>query len=177
MMNIETFWSMIDEARQLSRGNIEIQHESLIEALLQLSARDIQEFDRILWTMMARAYRADLWEAVALVACGCTDDGFHEFQGWLIAQGQTIYERVLVNPDNLSEIVDKKQRFNIFDGGMTSIADETHEQKTGEFLPETGYREKVILVGGSLIPEYERPAKFPQIMAKLGKCDDDELFR
>lgn len=176
-MNTETFWSMIEAARQQSKGNIEIQHELLIDALSRLIPADIQEFDRILWMMMARAYRADLWEAASLIACGCTDDGFHEFQGWLIAQGQAIYEKVLDNPDNLSEIVDKKQRFNIFDGGMTSIADETYEQKTGEFLPESGYREKVVLVGGSLIPENERPAKFPRIIAKLGKCHDDELFR
>jgi hypothetical protein len=129
--------------------------------------------------MYARAYRADLWEAVSLAACGCTDDGFREFKGWLIAQGKTIYETVLYDPDNLADIVDRNQRFNIFHGRMTSIAQEAYEQKTGqEEIPESGYSETPDL-GRPLIPHNERPSKYPRIMAKLGECNDedfDELY-
>lgn len=174
-MNTEKFWSMIEEARQQSRREIETQLELLKGALADLSKESIQEFDRILWMMMARAYRADLWEAASLVACGCSDDGFHEFQGWLIAQGQAIYESVLENPENLSDFVDKKQRFNIFEGRMTSIAEEAYESKTGQLIPESGYREKVTLVGRPLTPENERGAKFPRIVAKFGSCDDENF--
>src|SRR5688572_29673398 len=123
-MNIKIFWSIIEKHRQKGKTDIEAQLEAFTESLSQLPAEDIQEFDRLLWELMHRAYRADLWEAAWVAACGCTDDGFHEFQGWLISQGETIYESVLDDPDNLSDAVDKEQRFNIFNGGMTSVAEE-----------------------------------------------------
>lgn len=71
-MDIEKFWAVIEGARQASNGNLEKQVKLMIEALTHLSANEIQEFDRILWTMMARVYRADLWEAVLLVTNGAS---------------------------------------------------------------------------------------------------------
>lgn len=168
-MDIEKFWAVIEATHQTSHGNINQQLELLIETLSQFPAEIIQEFDRILWIFMARAYRADLWETVSVVACGCTDDGFHEFLGWLIAQGETMYEKVLDDPNSLADVVDKEQRFNIFNGRMTSIAQEAYEQKTGQDIPETGYRETVNLKR-SLIPASERSSHYPRIFATFGKC-------
>jgi hypothetical protein len=173
-MNVEMFWSLIEESRQQSEANKNKQLEWLTQALLPLPLEDIQEFDRILWMMMARAYRADLWEAADLIACGCTDDGFVRFQGWLISQGETIYENVLDDPDNLADIVDKRQRLHIYSGRMTSIAQEVYEQKTGQEIPESGYREKVELER-PLASDDETPAKYPRIWAKLGDCTDDDF--
>ena len=174
-MNTETFWAMIASARDQSAGNIERQHGSLIDTWSQLDELDIQEFDHILWKMMARAYRADLWEAAFLVACHCGEDSFEYFRGWLIAQGQYIYERVLADSEYLANFVNKEQRGNIFDEQMTYIAVDAYKQKTGRQMPEQGYQEKVILVGGPLTPEDDLPTKFPRIVAKLGICDD-EIF-
>jgi hypothetical protein len=171
-MNIKIFWSIIEKHRQKGKPDIEAQLETFTEFLSQLPAEDIQEFDRLLWELMYRTYRADLWEAAWLAACGCTDDGFHEFQGWLISQGETIYESVLADPDNLSDVVDKEQRFNIFNGGMTSVAAEAYERKTGHEIPESGYREKAELER-PLTPHDQRPAKYPRIIAKLGDCSDE----
>jgi hypothetical protein len=168
-MDIEKFWSVIEDAHQASNGNLDKQLELLVELLSQLPAESIQEFDRLLWMIMARSYRADLWEAASVVACGCTDDGFHEFQGWLIAQGETIYEKVLDDPNNLANVVSKEQRFNIFNGRMTSIAQESYERKAGQDIPETGYRETVKLTR-HLLPANERPTHYPLILAALGKC-------
>lgn len=173
-MNIELFWSLIEEARQQSEANIEKELELLAQALSSFSLGDIQEFDRIVWTMMARAYRADLWEAASLVAFGCTDDGFHDFRGWLIAQGQVIFEKVLEDPENLAEIVDKQHRDSIYDGRTTSIAAEVYEQKTGQEITESGYSEEIEL-GRPLIPYNERSAKYPRIRAKLGDWADDDF--
>ncbi|MCA9905240.1 MAG: DUF4240 domain-containing protein [Anaerolineae bacterium] len=185
-MDTAKFWSMIEESRQKSGGNIDKQLEILVEDLSRLPTKSILGFERSLWAMMTRAYRADVWDSVRLVACGCSDDGFHDFQGWLIAQGQVIYEEILADPQALADRVDKIQRFNIFHGRMTSTAEEAYEQKTGELIPESEYeyREQAVLVGGPLTPEPELPAKYPRIVAKLGKCDDvdwgevyDELHR
>lgn len=171
-MNIEIFWSIIEKHRQKGRPDIKAQLEAFTDTLSQLPAEDIQEFDRLLWGLMYRAYRADLWEAAWVAACGCTDDGFHEFKGWLISQGETIYENVLADPDNLADFVDKEERFNIFNGGMTGIAAEAYERKTGQEIPETGYREKAELER-PLTPHDQRPAKYPRIMANLGDCSEE----
>jgi hypothetical protein len=167
---------MIEEARQQSEGSVAKQRELLIEALCELSTDEILEFNRILWSMMARAYRADVWNAAWLVACGCGDDAFDDFRNWLIAQGQVIYEKVLEDPENLADIVDKKERFNIFEGYMSRTAEMAYERKTQQRIPASGYSEKLVLVGDTLFSEEELPAKFPRIIDKIGGCDDEELF-
>jgi hypothetical protein len=176
-MNTETFWLMIEVARQQSLNKPEKrQWELLVDALSELTADDIQEFDRIFWSMMARAYRTDVWDAAWLVACGCGDDAFDDFRRWLIAQGQTIYEKVLEDPENLADIVDKQQRFNIFEGWMSSAAKIAYERKMQQPIPD-GHREPPVLVGSSLASEAELPAKYPRIIDKIGGCEDEELFQ
>ena len=176
-MDIEKFWAVIQYAHQASKGNLDKQVKLMIETLTDLSADEIQEFDRILWTMMARVYRADLWEAVLLVACICSDDNFHEFQGWLIAQGRTNFEKVLENPEYLADLVDKEHRFDIFDGRVTAIGEDAYELKTNQEIPESGYPEAIILVGGPLKTEEQIRQKFPYVIAKLGECDEYEVYR
>ncbi len=34
---------------------------------------------------------------------GCSDDGFDYFRGWLVAQGRTVWERALADPDSLAD--------------------------------------------------------------------------
>ncbi len=176
-MNTEAFWSLIETAKESSAGNIDKQIELMIAALVDLSVEEIQQFDRILWSMMARVYRADIWEVVILAACLCSDDNFHEFQGWLIAQGRANFEKVLENPENLADIVDQEHRFDIFDGRVTSLGSEAYELKTGQEIPESGYREDVTLGRELLKTEEEMRQKFPYIVAKLGECDGDEIYR
>ncbi|MEO8397518.1 MAG: DUF4240 domain-containing protein [Chloroflexota bacterium] len=174
-MDTEKFWSMIDEARQKGLGDARKQRELLIDALCDLSPEHIQQFDRLLSTMMSRAYRADLWEAAWLVACGCGDDSFHDFRYWLIGQGQTIYEKVLEEPENLVDLVDGNQRLSIFDSWAANVAASAYERKTNQPLPEIGDVAKSVLIG-SLVSEDEIPAKFPRIVAKLGDCTEVDFL-
>jgi hypothetical protein len=37
---------------------------------------------------------------------GCSDDGFEYFRGWLVAQGQQVYEAALADPDSLAKVID-----------------------------------------------------------------------
>jgi hypothetical protein len=37
-----------------------------------------------------------MWVAAYLMNGGCSDDGFDYFRGWLIAQGRTTLEQVVV---------------------------------------------------------------------------------
>ena len=181
-MNTDTFWTLIENAqRKQEDGWIELDHENLIESLIQLSAEDIQEFDHIFWRMKAKAYHADVWDAAFLVACGCGDDAFGDFRDWLIRQGQEIYEAVLSDPDNLADIVPRNHRFDLYDVRLPErditimhVAKVAYELKMGQPIPEYGYAEVPILMGENLSTEEEIPAKFPRIMEKLGECADDE---
>ena len=192
-MNTAKFWSMIEAAHQQSGNDPAKQHEFLVESLYDLSPEDIQEFDRLLWMMMAQADRTDIGEAVWLIECGCDDDEFHDFRNWLIAQGQTVYNKVLEDPENLSGIVGKEHRYNGFPVSIVYTASEAYERKAGQKIPRTGYYEKPSLISGDLSadndlvknpprigeglnPESEISKKFPRIVAKLGKCEDEPLF-
>ncbi len=182
-MNTDTFWKLIEDAqRKADDGWIELDHEALIKALTQYSAVDIQEFDHIFWRMKAQAYRADLWDAAYLVACGCGDDAFSDFRDWLISQGQTTFEKVLEDPENLADIVPRKHRFDLYDGRLPecditimNVAEVAYERKTGQPIPEYGYEIRPIVIGNH-IPEEELPANFPRIMEKLGKYSDEDFM-
>jgi hypothetical protein len=182
-MNIDTFWSIIEATRQPYTGNIKEQielveklHQLLIDTLVNLSPKEIQEFDRILWLLMAQSYRSDLWEAAWLVQCGCGDDAFYDFRNWLISQGKYTYEKTLADPEHLADIVDKKNRLDAFFGWITDVGQLAYEQKTGQPIPETGYRENLVLVGEDVTSEEKLPAKYPRIIAKIGGCDDESIF-
>ena len=179
-MNTDIFWAMIENARQKSISNPEQQQwEHLVDALCDLSLKDIQEFGRILWLKKAQAYRADIWEAAFLVACHCGDDSFTDFHNWLIAQGRFVYEKTLEDPENLADFVDKKNRFDIFEDWMHSTPELAYARKTQQPIsdvPRQGYPYKPVLTA-PLTPEEDLPAKYPRIIAKIGDCDDEELFQ
>lgn len=176
-MDIHTFWSLIESVQQKVDGLFVIEQEFLIAKLVQLSADEIQEFDRLFWLMMSRAYRADIWDAAWLVECGCGDDGFTDFRHWLIVQGEAIYEKVLEDPENLSEIVPKKQRFRYIGHGsyIGDTAALAYEQKFNTRIPETGYRERPVLQGET-VGEDAVVLRFPRIAATIGKCDEEDFL-
>ena len=171
-MDTRTFWMLIGTAHENSGGDMDKQLELLIDALSQLPDQELMGFDRLLWDMMAKAYRADLWEAAWVIGCGCGDDGFDDFRAWLISQGQNIYEEALRDPDSLADVVEKDRRFDTQDGRLATVASEAHERKTGHWKILVGYSAPLTLEG-ELGPETEvPPEKFPRIAAKLGDCDE-----
>jgi hypothetical protein len=157
----------------------------LIRTLSQLSVEELQEFNNCFYRMMARAYRADLWEAVWILECGCSDDSFEDFREWLIGQGQAVFEKTLSDPDNLADFVSKEMAGAIYECNMSSILDEAYAAITNSDAPIDflGYPEAFSLIGeiadylrvGNLmddIEDYPGYEKFPRITAKFGKCDE-----
>src|SRR5688500_17495446 len=108
-MNLEQFWKLIEQTHAESSGLPERQFNLLVQALVQMSERDIIDFDCFFEILMGRAYTTDVMNA-AYVVTSCGDDSFMDFRGWLIAQGKTIYENVLRNPDSLADIVTVEDR-------------------------------------------------------------------
>jgi len=169
-MDIEAFWKLIDKTRKACGGDISKQADLLIEALIQLSGDEILAFDTILQDMLDEAYDAALWDAADVIGCGCGDDGFYEFRGWLIAQGRDVYENALADPESLIDLIGVED--NAQDGTIIYVATPTYERKTGQELP-WGYRRnrKPTLLKGEHWAEEDRKKRFPKLAAKFGNCE------
>jgi hypothetical protein len=98
----DEFWALIEA----SRAETIEEQEGRLERLLQgLAPQELPRFQRFLDTMVQRAHRWDLWAAAYVIQGGCSDDSFLYFRYWLVAQGQTIYEAALADPDSLLDAI------------------------------------------------------------------------
>lgn len=102
-MEIETFWRIIEAAGRATEGDCREQARLVTDALSELEPEEVLAFERILDDLMAEAYCWDLWGAADLINRGCSDDGFTDFRGWLIAQGRKVYQNALQDPDSLAD--------------------------------------------------------------------------
>jgi hypothetical protein len=100
-MDRDRFWMLIDTARTAG-GNCEELTAHLVAKLMQLPASEIVAFQQLLEELLAESFRYTLWGAAVLINAGCSDDGFEDFRGWLIAQGRQVYEAALQDPDSLA---------------------------------------------------------------------------
>jgi hypothetical protein len=113
-MTHDTFWRLIDEARNASPKLVDIP-KRLIDTLSQHTEQDIVDFETHYVDCLHRAYDARLWLAAVVMMRGCGDDTFSDFRGWLIAQGQQRFESALLDPDSLADL----QNFEGDDGRPT----------------------------------------------------------
>jgi hypothetical protein len=107
-MDIEQFWKLIEKTHQNSQRDPRKQADLLIAELTKLPEAEILSYQSILEDLVDKAYIAELWDVAFILASGwgCSDDGFKDFRGWLIAQGQDVYEKALSNPESLVDVVE-----------------------------------------------------------------------
>jgi hypothetical protein len=99
------FWHLIDHAKAESSGDGERQVQLLVDSLAALSVADMLTFGDWLWHFKDIAYTNELWAAAYIIGGGCSDDGFSDFRAGLIAQGKTIFEDALRDPETLTEVL------------------------------------------------------------------------
>ncbi len=104
-MTHDQFWQIIADACRSDPYSAEEWHSSLSEALANLPANEIIEWDKIFDTLANRAYCTDLWAAAYLINGGASDDGFYYFRCWLIGMGKEVYCNAIVHPDSLADVV------------------------------------------------------------------------
>ncbi len=135
-MDKAQFWRLIEDAKEKSGDDCEEQAELLKRALVKLPPEEIIAFDRILDAFLDEAYRWDLWGAGELINGFCSDDGFFYFRCWLVAQGKTVYENALANPDSLADVVEPD-----FDNAeceaLLYVAGTAYEAITGLEIPRS----------------------------------------
>jgi hypothetical protein len=165
-MDIEFFWNLIEKTFETSKGNLSTQVELLTESLAQSSVDDIADYKIILENLVDNAYDASLWDAAIIINCGCSDDGFTDFRAWLIAHGKEIYEKALVEPEILVDLIKMDEWAS--DELFLYVAEYAYERKTGQELPDHIYRKESPELRDAFWPEESRNKRFPKLAAKFG---------
>lgn len=138
-MRTDDFWAVIGRAtadRPASPGEV------AKRAAADLATRDPEEI--VAWAhhldkVMIASGTQDLWAAAYLINGGCSDEGFDNFRGWLIAHGREAVARSVQAPDSLADIPAVRaaaENGAVFEAEeVLSIAAEAYLQATGSELP------------------------------------------
>lgn len=103
-INKDTFWELIAQAKEQCGQDQDSFAQWLEERLTEMGPEQALQFDAITHGYRDLAYKYGLWSAASVLCNGCTDDGFIDFQGWLIAQGREVYMAALKDPDSLADV-------------------------------------------------------------------------
>jgi uncharacterized protein DUF4240 len=170
-MNEVIFWTLIEDAQKMSGGSTDNQARILFDRLIKYDPEDIYEYYKIFMDMLWRSFRADLWDAAQIIACGCSEDVFEDFRAWLIGQGKTVFEAAMNNPEILADLISVDDREEALNGRLVSVIIDAYEQKAGQEIPLVGYHKPLVLMG-NFVEKEAYPHKYPQLFAKFGDCLD-----
>jgi hypothetical protein len=95
------FWRLIEKSREFDQA------EWLTEELAQKGIEEVLDFEFLFQELMNASYQSRLWGAAFVLMGGCSDDTFDYFRGWLIGQGEEIYNKVLKDPEFLAEYINE----------------------------------------------------------------------
>ncbi len=135
MMKEETFWELVDEARDDAGDDDERFLEVLEKGLMELPPNAIEGFRACLDNVLARAYRWDLWAAAYIINGGASDDAFQYFRSWLISRGHEVFEQALKDPAGLETFVKNDPEWLADFEEMLYLPVYVLEQKTGQEVP------------------------------------------
>ena len=138
-MRTDDFWAVIGRAtadRPATPGEV------AKRAAADLATHDPEEivaWARHLDKVMVASGTQDLWAAAYLINGGCSDEGFDNFRGWLIAHGREAVARSVKSPDSLADMPAVQAAADngaVFEAEeVLSIAADAYQQATGEELP------------------------------------------
>jgi len=134
-MNEDTFWELIDEARDEAGQDDERFLRVLETSLMALPPNAIEDFRARLDEALARAYHWDLWAAAYIINRGASDDGFQYFRAWLVSRGRSVFEQALEDPAGLETFVPDDPDWLAEFEELLYLPVYVLEQKTGEEVP------------------------------------------
>ena len=103
-INKDTFWTLIAQAKEQCGQDLDAFTQWLVDRLMSMQPKQVQRFQDISHSYQDLAYKYGLWNAASIMCDGCSDDGFIDFRGWLIAQGRDVYFTALKDPDSLADV-------------------------------------------------------------------------
>ena len=138
-MRTDDFWAVIGRAtadRPASPAEV------AKRAAADLATHDPDEivaWGRHLDKVMVASGTQDLWAAAYLINGGCSEEGFDNFRGWLIAHGREAVARSVRSPDSLADVPAVRaaaENGAVFEAEeVLSIAAEAYAEATGSEFP------------------------------------------
>lgn len=167
-INKNAFWELITQGRAACGGDLDDFVWWLEDKLVGMGPEAALEFDAIVHAYYRLAYKYGLWNAASIMYNGCTDDGFCDFLGWLIAQGREVYMAALKDPDSLAEL---PACMSCWFPDIVYVGDAVYHRITG-------MRPTAIFIGGIRISGDRNPATASSIEwcvatsepASMGTC-------
>ncbi|MFV2008312.1 MULTISPECIES: DUF4240 domain-containing protein [unclassified Micromonospora] len=145
-MNVSDVWCLVEQARsELSQAALDADEvaQRMVALLGQRKPAEIVAFAQPLWNLLAQSYRVDLWAAAYVINGGASDDGFDYFRGWLIAQGETVFNEALADPDWLAGhpivVQAAANGEDLWCEDILAVAWNAHLAATGQELPSNAY--------------------------------------
>jgi hypothetical protein len=158
----EGFWSLINS----TRTEDSCEHAEAVQTVLsQRTAEDIVDFERHMADLLASSYTWNLWGAAYLINGGCSDDGFDYFRGWLITQGQLIFDAALADPDSLADLPKLEEEVECED--ILYVAQSAHESVTGNRIPRIPIKLPDLGDGWDFDDDMEMKQRYPKLFAKF----------
>ena len=173
-MEVEQFWKLIEKTHQNSQGAPQKQADLLVDELAKLSEAEILSYQLILDNLVDQAYIAELWDVAFILASGwgCSDDGFEYFRGWLIGQGQDVYEKALSDPESLVDVVEFGQETQwevLLYVAIYAYESSTHKDIFEIMSNARSEKPRPTLKGTTAKSVEEHLARFPKAAAKFWK--------
>ena len=101
-MTDEQFWSMVERSRAAAKDCDE-QAEKLRALVRELETPLVVEFCLHWDDKMCQLDRPDVFAVATIINYGCSDDGFSDFCGWVIAHGRAFFEAAVEKPERIAE--------------------------------------------------------------------------
>lgn len=130
------FWQLVSRQSH-AQSDAELS-ETLKQRLAPLSDDELAAFDKHFAIQMRRSYQWPVWGAAYVLAGVDSEYGFAEFRSYLISLGQEWFEKILINPDALSELPQYPMVDDYpypFLEEYDLIAGQIYEARTGKELP------------------------------------------
>lgn len=138
VMDIDTFWDVIEAARAGAAEASQPFDEILVERLANRPKQEILEYAERFDELHDALYRWDVWAAAYLIGGGCSDDSFIDFRAGVIALGREWYQRVAAAPDSLAAHPDVIQAANVRDRPEALFYEDVNYVASGAFEQITG---------------------------------------
>jgi hypothetical protein len=155
------FWALIEEHVDVGE-DLETDTSRLQDALEGLPPEEILSFSDLLTRLFCASYSLPLWGAAYLIGGGCSDDGFEYFRGWLIAQGRTVFEAAMRDPDSLAD----HSAESVECEDMLHVADRAYEATTGREMEGRSYTYPDLDDGWDFDDDTEMKRRYPRLYAR-----------
>jgi hypothetical protein len=100
------FWTIVEQARRAGGGDPERMADVLTVRFAAADDETLRSFQERLVEASARLYTWRHFDAAEMI-CGFVSDDVHtDWRSWVITLGRDTYERIVEDPDNLTEIGD-----------------------------------------------------------------------